>query len=168
MAQEQEIQVRRAKPSDAEKIVALVNHAWQDRGRIDDAAVIERFGSVGFLLGERDDAVVGLLGWQAENLVVGLTDFLVGSASDRFDVGQALLTEMERTARELECEVTLLFLPQPTPPGLVEFWEAIGYESQVVADLPMAWQQAAKEGRLDDDDTVMLKRLRESRVLRPM
>jgi N-acetylglutamate synthase-like GNAT family acetyltransferase len=168
MAQEQKVRVRRAKPSDADRVVALVNDAWQDQQRIDDVAVIERFGSVGFLLAERDDAIVGLLGWQAENLVVGLTDFLVGSASDRFDVGRALLAEMEQAARELECEVTLLFLPRPTPPALVKFWEALGYESQVVADLPKAWQQAAKESRLGDDDTVVLKRLREGRVLRPM
>jgi N-acetylglutamate synthase-like GNAT family acetyltransferase len=167
MAEEQGIIVRRAKPGDVGNIVALVNNAWLGE-KIDDDSVMERLGSVGFLIAERDGAVIGLLGWQAENLVVRLTDFLIGSASERFDVGQALLAEMEQAARELECEAVLLFLPKPTPPALIEFWEAIEYESQVVADLPRAWQQAAKESQLDDNDTVVLKKLRERRVLRPM
>jgi N-acetylglutamate synthase-like GNAT family acetyltransferase len=167
MAEEQGILVRRAKPGDVGNIVALVNNAWLSE-KINDGSVMERLGSVGFLIAERDGAVIGLLGWQAENLVVRLTDFLIGSASERFEVGQALLAEMEQAARELECEAILLFLPQPTPPALIEFWEAIEYESQVVADLPRAWQQAAKESQLDDTDTVILKKLRERRVLRPM
>lgn len=168
MAEEQGIVVRRAKPDDVGSIVALVNSAWSGEHKIEDVSVIDRLGSVGFLIAERDKTIIGLLGWQAENLVVRLTDFLVSSASERFDVGQALLAEMEQAARELECEAILLFLPQPTPPALVEFWEALEYKSQVVADLPRAWQQAAKESGLDDNGTVVLKKLRERRVLRPM
>ena len=75
MTQQQEIAIRRAKPSDTAKIVAFVNNAWASERRINDISVIERFGNVGFLVAERDDAIVGLLGWQAENLVVRVTDF---------------------------------------------------------------------------------------------
>jgi N-acetylglutamate synthase-like GNAT family acetyltransferase len=168
MAQEQRITVRRAKPEDAGKIATLVNRAWRDRQKIDERAVLDRFGNVGFLLAERDGALVGLLGWQAENLVVRLTDFLITPTSERFDVGQALLAEMEQAARELECEATLLFLPRSTSSALAEFWETLGYESQVVADLPRAWKEAAKEAQIEENDTVRLKKLRERRVLRPM
>jgi N-acetylglutamate synthase-like GNAT family acetyltransferase len=166
--QQQEITVRRAKPGDAGRIAAFVNHAWQGRLEIDEMTVIERLGSVGFLLAERDDTLVGMLGWQAENLVVRLTDFLVRSVSERLAVGQALLAEMDRAAGELQCEVSLLFLPRPAPPALVEFYMTLGYEPQVVADLPKAWQEAAREGQLEDYDTVLVKRLREDRVFRPM
>ena len=86
MAQQQEITVRRAKPGDADRIATFVNDAWRGQQKVDGMAVIERFGSVGFLLAERDDALIGMLGWQAENLVVGLTDLLIGSASKRVAV----------------------------------------------------------------------------------
>jgi N-acetylglutamate synthase-like GNAT family acetyltransferase len=168
MTQAREIAVRRAKPSDAGKIAAFVNNAWHGRQKVDDMAVIERFGSVGFLLAERDSELTGMLGWQAENLVVGLTDFLINPASERVAVGQALLTEMEQYAHELQCEASLLFLPRPSPPALIEFCETLGYASQVVASLPAAWQAAAREGGLRDDEMIMVKRLRERRVLRPM
>lgn len=168
MMQGQEITVRRAKPGDAGKIVAFVNRAWRGRLAIDETAVTERFGSVGFLLAEQGDTLIGMLGWRAENLVVKLTDFLVGSVSERIAVGQALLAEMERAADELQCEVALLFLPRPAPPALVEFYEALGYEPQLVADLTKAWREAARESRLEENDTVLMKKLREKRVLRPM
>lgn len=168
MAQQQEITVRRAKPTDADRIVAFVNGAWQGQQKVDEMAVTERFGSVGFLIAERDDVLVGMLGWQAENLVVGVTDFLIGSASERLDVSHALLAEMERAAGELQCEVSLLFFPRPALPALVDFCETIGYEPQLVADLPKAWKEAAREGQVEDSDTIWLKKLREKRVLRPM
>ena len=168
MAQQQEIVVRRAKVSDAGEIAEFVNGVWQGRLEIDRMAVIERLGNVGFLVVEQDGALVGMLGWQAENLVVRVTDFLVEAIPDRIAVGRALLAEMERAATELECEAAVLFLPRSAPPGLVEFYKALGYESQVVADLPKAWQEAALEGRLGHEDSVLVKQLRAQRVLRPL
>jgi hypothetical protein len=34
--------------------------------------------------------------------------------------------------------------------------------------LPKAWREAAREAKLDDDDPVLVKQLRERRVLRPL
>ncbi|MDY7080538.1 MAG: hypothetical protein SXV54_26965 [Chloroflexota bacterium] len=166
--QTQEITVRRAKPSDAGKIAAFVNRAWGGQVKVDQMEVIERFGNVGFLLAEWGDTLLGMLGWQAENLVVRLTDFLIGAASERVAVSQALLSEMERAAGELQCEAALLFPPRPAPAALVEFYETLGYEHRVVGDLPKAWQEAAHEGQLEKSDSVLVKKLREKRVLRPM
>ncbi len=168
MVQQIEIAVRRAKAGDAGRIAAFVNRAGRDQASVDEFAVIERFGSVGFLVAESAGTLVGLLGWRAENLVVRLTDFLVGPVSDRVAVGQALLSEMERSAAELQCEAALLFLPRPAPAALITFFEGLGYESRVVADLPSVWRDAAREGRLADHDTMLVKPLRDRRVMRPL
>jgi N-acetylglutamate synthase-like GNAT family acetyltransferase len=165
--QQQEITVRRARPSDAAKIAAFVNNAWRGQQKIDDMAVIERFGNVGFLLAERGGELVGMLGWMAENLVVGLTDLLIGAASDRIAVSQVLLDAMEQAADELQCEAVLVFLPRPTPPALIEFCKEIGYQPEVVSSLSAMWQETARGGGLADNDTVMVKRLREGLVFRP-
>ncbi len=164
---QQEIKVRRARPSDAGKIAAFVNDAWRGQQKIDEMAVIERFGNVGFLLAERNGGLVGILGWMAENLVVGLTDLLIGAASDRIAVSQALLDAMEQAADELQCEAVLVFLPRPTPPALIEFCKSIGYEPEAVSSLSAMWQETARGGGLTDSDTVMIKRLREGLVFRP-
>ena len=166
--EQQEITIRRAKPSDADKIAAFVNNAWHRPQEVDEEVVLRRFGTVGFLLAERDDELIGMLGWQVENLVVGLTDFLINPAAERIAIGQTLLAEMELFAQELQCEAALMFLPRPTPRALIEFCETLEYESQTIASLVPAWQTTARERGLGDADTVMIKKLSDRRVLRPM
>jgi len=168
MARQQKITVRRAMVSDAGKIAAFVNRARQGQPEIDEQAVIARFRNVGFLLAEQDGNLVGILGWQIENLVVRVSDFLVWPAQERVVVGRALLSEMEQAATELQCEVALLFLPRPSPPDLIEFCKAFGYAPRIVASLPQAWQEAAHEARIENNEAILMKQSRPNRVLRPL
>ncbi len=168
MAQRQEITVRRGKMSDAGKIAAFVNRARQGQPEINEQAVIARFRNVGFLLAEQDGNLVGILGWQIENLIVQVSDFLAWPAQERVAVGRALLSEMERAATELQCEVVLLSLPRPTPPGLVEFCKTFGYVSKTVASLPKAWREATYEAQIGNDEAVLMKQSRPNHVLSPL
>jgi N-acetylglutamate synthase-like GNAT family acetyltransferase len=164
----QGITVRRAKPGDADVIASFVNRARRGQHRVDRQSVIERFGSVGFLLAEQDGGLVGMLGWQVENLVVRITDFLVGSASHAAAISEALLSEMEKAAKELQCEVALLFLPHPAPAPLVAFCEGLGYQAQAIPSLPKAWQDAAQEAVGTGERPVYVKPLSDKRVIRPL
>jgi len=165
----QEITVRRAKPGDAGRITALVNRGRRGRAEVDESAVIERFGSVGIMVAELGGDLVGMLGWRIENLVVRVTDFLIAPVPESIAIGRALLSEMEQAAIELQCEAVLLFLPRPHSPKLVEFCNALGYESQIVGNLPKVWQEAAREARVvDGDEAMLVKRLRTGRVSRPL
>ncbi len=161
-----EITVRRAKPGDAARIAAFVNRGLREP--IDDFAVIERFGNVGLMVAEQAGDLVGVLGWRAENLVVRVTDLLLLAAPDSIAAARALLSGMDRAADELQCEVALLLLPRPYNPRLVEFCRTLGYESQPVAALPSAWQEAAHESGVASDEMILVKQLREGRVSRPL
>lgn len=167
MAQEQELVVRRAKSGDAEEIAAFVNRARRGL-EIDRVAVIMRMGSVGFLIAERAGDLIGVLGWQAENLVVRITDLLIQPAHEREAISRALFSEMEQAAKELQCEAALLLLPRPILPEWINFCEAFGYEPRWIAGLPNAWQEAAYEARLEDGRTVMVKELSSRRATLPL
>ncbi|MFL7792545.1 MAG: hypothetical protein AB8I69_10425 [Anaerolineae bacterium] len=168
MAQEQGIAVRRAKPSDASKIAAFINRVV-GRQSVDDFTIIESFGDEGFLLAERDNNLVGILGWRAENLVVRVTHLLIWPASEHVTTIPALFSEMENAAASLQCEASLLLPPgSALSPRQIEFFGELGYKPQTVAGLPKAWREAAREAKLDDDDPVLVKQLRERRVLRPL
>ena len=168
MAQRPEIVVRRARVGDVSRVVALVNHARQEQPEIDERAVIARLGSAGFLLAEQDGNLIGILGWQIENLIVRVSDFLIWPARERIAVGRLLLSEMELSAAELQCEVALLLLPSQSPPDLVEFCKVFGYAPKVVAGLPKAWREASHEAGLGNDEAILIKQLRFDRVLRPL
>ncbi len=168
MAQQQEVTIRRARVSDAGRVAAFVNRGQRGTTGIDEQTVIARLGDVVFLLADLNGDLVGILGWRAENLVARVTDLLIGPVPDRVAVGRALLSEMEQTARELQCEVVLMLLPRPTPPALIEFYEALGYEPRTVANLTKAWREAALEAGIEEDEAVVIKQLRERRVIRPL
>lgn len=161
------IQVRRASLSDAEDIAAFIKRARPnvELTRLD---IAERFGQVGFLLAERDEAITGLLGWQVENLVVRVTDFLVIETSEsRLVVGEPMVETMEKEAKDLKAEAVVLFMPPQSSSNLVSYWEAMGYERQAIADLHRAWREAVHEWS-EDAESVMIKQLREDLTHRPM
>lgn len=168
MAQQQEISVRRAGAGDSGEIAAFVNRMLGGRSSIDRQTVIERFGNVGLLLAERGGNLIGILGWRAENLVVRVSDLLIGPVSERVVAAQALFAEMEQAAHALQCEAALLLPPRQPTPQQAEFFSSLGYEARGVADLPKAWREAAREAGLTDDDSVLMKQLRADRVLRPI
>ena len=161
------VQIRRARPSDAERIAAFINRARPGRKPITSEEVRDRFGIVGFLIAEQDGEITGLLGWLVENLVARVTDFLIWPAERRLTVGRALISAMEEAAKELQCEAAMLVLPRSAPAELIAYWEAFGYRPMEVAGLPRAWREAAQEAR-SIDEQIMLKPLHEDIVQRPL
>ncbi|MGD1993932.1 MAG: GNAT family N-acetyltransferase [Anaerolineae bacterium] len=167
MEENPEIRVRRARPSDADCIAEFINRAQGKAISVSAGDVRGRFGVIGFLLTERDGEIVGFLGWRVENLVARVTDFLVWPAKERLVAGRAMVNEMEQAARELQCEVALLYLPREVTPQLLAYWEAFGYESKKVESLPKAWREAAQEVR-SLSEWVVVKQIREDMISRPL
>lgn len=161
-----QIYVRRARPTDAERIAAFVNRGRTNKP-VTSSEVLRRFGTVGFLMAEMEGEMVGLLGWQVENLVVRVTDFLIFPARLNLAVGQALLAAMEEAAQELMCEAVILIIPADVLPEVLQFWETFGYQPRDIASLPRAWREAAREAN-PLQDQIILKQLRTDRVLRPI
>ena len=166
-----EIKVRRARLLDAEAIATFVSLAKgvdpRERSRITRRTVAERFGQVGFMIAESEGEMLGRLGWQVENLVVRVTDFLLSSTENLVPVGKALIDKMEAEGQDLQAEAVILFLPANPSPKLVAFWEQFGYEFQGVEQLQKAWREAVTE-RDRTVRGVMIKRLREDYIRRPI
>lgn len=176
------VTVRRAKLSDADAIAAFVNDAWQRalgtsrdkdtvRFPISQHDVAQRFGQVGLMLAESDGRLVGVLGWQVENLVVRVVDLLVASTFDPLAIGRALVDTIEGESVALVAEAVLVFLPHRPSARLVAFWQQLGYEMQGLARLPRPWREAVAEhsvGTRRDGQEVMVKRLRDDVTYRPM
>ncbi|MBN1249096.1 MAG: hypothetical protein JXC32_15665 [Anaerolineae bacterium] len=165
------VEVRRARLSDAEAIAGFVNAAHSDvsrQGEITGLSVVQRFGQIGFMLAERAGQVVGLLGWQIENLIVRVTDCLIAaSGAEAMRIARALIETMEAEARELRAEAALLFLPAEPSAGLVRFWESLGYDAECLDALGAPCREAANEWGLSAE-RVMIKYLREEPIGRPV
>ena len=125
------------------------------------------FGEKAFLLLLRDERLVGLMGWQVENLVARVDDVFIEPSLSLPEAMKAMTDEVEQASKELQCEAALLFL-SPDLAQHQDVWQTVGYDARTVKDLGVrAWQDAAMESM--KPGTVMLfKQLRKDRVLRPV
>ncbi len=159
------LKVQKAGPKQAGEIAAFLSKVTGQQ--VSRADVLAAFGEKAYLLLRRGETLVGLLGWQVENLVSRINEFHLLPEISLEEAAPLMLEEMERGSRELQCEAALLFLP-PAQAEKSQIWESLGYKRREPASLGMrAWQEAARESQ--PPGTVLLfKQLRQDRVLQPL
>ena len=159
--------VERAGPRQAEEIAAFISHTSKGRRSLDREDVMAAFGEKAFLLLKSDGKLVGLVGWQVENLVARVADIYLEPGFTLGEAMRILMAEIERKSRELQCEALLLFLP-PHIARQAAVWHALGYAMRTPPSLGVrAWQEAAQES-MPAGTVLLFKQLRKDRVMRPV
>lgn len=160
-----EFKVKRGNPKHSEEIAALMTRLAQIEMNADDVMVA--FGEKAFFILEQDEKLVGLAGWQIENLVTSVTDLYVNDNIAQEEGIKALVEEIEKASKSLQSEASLLFV-ETERMGQSLVWKELGYSKHTPQSLGVqAWQDAAKE-KLTPDKTLFFKQLRMDRVLLPI
>jgi len=162
-----EFSVQRGRPRDSSNIAALITRLSGGAQPLTQNDIMAAFGEKAFLLLMVDKQMVGLAGWQVENLVARTIDLYIDPAAPAQQALKALVTEVERASQELQCEASLIFLP-PQMASQEALWKELGYARRTPQSLSIqAWQEAARESQ--PPNTILLfKQLRQDRVLRPI
>lgn len=159
--------LQRGKPRDSQKIADLVTKLSKGKRTMSRDEVMEAFGEKAFLLLQLGDELVGMAGWQVENLVVRTLDMYLGPKAPADKALPILLNEVERASGELQCEASLVFPPMELV-GFDSVWKQIGYERRTPESLDVqAWTDAAIES-MPKGSALFFKQLRADRVLRPI
>lgn len=160
------ITVIRGKPAHSVEIANLFNRLSASGQAMTPEKVMEAFGEKAYLLLTMGNELVGAMGWQVENLVARTLDLLIDPQTPMERALPPLIQEMETASNELQCEVSLIFVP----PELAKLgiWRILGYEPRLPHALGVqAWQEAAQES-LKPGMVMLFKQLRKDRVLRPI
>ncbi len=162
-----ELAVQRGRPRDSANIAALITRLSGGTRPLSSDDVMAAFGDKAFLLLMADKQLVGLAGWQVENLVARTTELYLEPDISTTQALRTLVTEVERASQDLQCEASLLFLP-PQLAAQENVWKEMGYTRRTPQTLGVqAWQDAALESQ--PSNTILLfKQLRQDRVLRPI
>lgn len=162
-----QLAIKKAGPKQADEIAAFITRYNKEKKKVNRDDVMAAFGEKAFMLILRDKDLIGLMGWQVENLVARVVEFYLDPRLALTDAAPALMQEVEKAARQLQSEAALLFLP-------VEFarhdglWKSLGYEKRDIESLGVrAWEEAARESYVDGSE-MLFKQLRVDRVLRPI
>ena len=159
--------VERAGPRQVNEIAEFITEISKGRRAMDAADVMAAFGEKAFLLLKIDERLVGLAGWQVENLIARVSDVYLEPGLALGEAVRVLMEAIEITSRELQSEVLLLFLP-PHLGRHNAVWDALGYSSRNPQDLRVnAWEEAAIES-MPVGTVMFYKQLRKDRVLKPV
>jgi dephospho-CoA kinase len=164
----EELKTARGKPSNAQEIADLINVLHENgEEKVTKADVLEAFGEKAFILLKKDKDPVGLIGWQIENLVARTTDILIDNSVFVDEALPKLVTEMEKSSIDLQCEASLVFVNEEIA-RYASLWELMGYKQKAPKQLGVtAWQEAAQE-HMGQGSILYFKQLRQDRVLRPI
>jgi L-amino acid N-acyltransferase YncA len=160
------VTVRRAKRRDVRTLAAIMRGTMRWRTPPGEDQVLEMLYDKGYWLAMSRQGG-GLTGWRAENLVMCIDDFYVYPPKYHAQVGGPLLETVETEAKALSCEVAIVFLEEQIAPEAVEFFTAQGYARQGLDELYSIWREVAQEF-LGEGRFMMVKKLREKRIMRPL
>ena len=161
------LDVRRATPESAEQIASYMSEKSRTKKRMTKDDIMAAFGEKAYMLLLSDEEIIGLLGWQVENLITRVDDVILDEGL-AFQKGlEALMNYVEESSKELQSEAALLFLP-PSLAQHENLWSPLGYQARTVKDLQVkAWQNAVMES-MPPGTVLLFKQLRKDRILRPM
>jgi dephospho-CoA kinase len=161
------LEVNRAGPRQAAEIAILVNRLARGKRNINRDDVMASFGEKAFLILSAEGKPSGLAGLKVENLIARTDDVYLDPSIPLTTGLSALTKEIERISRELQCEISLLFLP-PSIARQEATFRNLGYQLRTPESLGVrAWQEAAVES-MPGGMVMLFKQLRQDRVLRPV
>jgi dephospho-CoA kinase len=133
--------------------------------RADD--VMEAFGEKAFLMLFSGSELVGVAGWQVENLVARTDDLFIAPTVSAEKALPLLLNEVEEASNALQCEASLVFPPVELV-GVDAIWQQLAYTRRTPEALgSQVWTEAAVES-MPAGAALFFKQLRADRVLRPI
>ena len=162
-----EFSVQRGKPKNSTAIAELITRLSKGKRRMTADDVMEGFGDKAYMLLQLDGKLVGVAGWQVENLVTRTTDIFLEERVNLQKALDTLIKEVEQASSELQSEASLAF-PLSELGAQEETWKQLGYEKRTPETLGVqAWQDSANES-LTAESVLLFKQLRQDRVLRPI
>jgi dephospho-CoA kinase len=163
------VHIKRGMPNNAETIAQFISSmSGQPTSRMD---VMMSFGQKSYLLAYDDqDRMIGLMGWQVENLITRVDEFYLLPSIQKEPVIQSLLNAVEIASKELQSEVGFIFLPQTSARDTLSAIGGQGYEPTTISEIKIpAWREALQEvSNGNPSMTIMHKPLRKDRVLKPI
>ncbi|MFZ0547666.1 MAG: dephospho-CoA kinase [Candidatus Promineifilaceae bacterium] len=161
------IVVRRARPSDVASILLLIKRATDGAVKIKRSELLLALGDRGYLIGQKGTEISTVIGWRSENLIARIDQIFVYPPEAAEVAGPAVLKEIEETAVSLMCEVILAFPSNEIAPPVLELLLDRQFEEVELARLPDVWQAAVVDSQ-PDDTFILMKKLRDTRILKPV
>ncbi len=157
------LQVRRARPSDVAAMLLLIQKATGGSVTMKRAELLMALSERGYFIGQIGAAVSAVVGWNIDSQVARIDQIFIHPLSAAATTGLAILEEIEKSANDHICEIIIAFVPDDAPDEIQQMfaWQAFAAMDKI--DLPLAWQEAITESQ-PGNTHFLLKVLRDERL----
>jgi dephospho-CoA kinase len=162
------VEIRRANPRDVSALVSLINRTKGHGSSVDRAQILESFGEQGYMVAEVEGELRAAIGWSTEDFIARIRQIFILRTGEWETVLRMLVEAVCQAAAELMCEVALLFYPSGTPADIERLYRASQFEPAALETLIPAWRRAAEQSMPAPGGQIMVRKLREKRVMRPI
>ncbi|MBN1967243.1 MAG: dephospho-CoA kinase [Anaerolineae bacterium] len=163
---EAEVTVKRGTPKNAEEIARLITElTGQQMTRTD---LMMAFGEKSYMLADVNGTNVGLVGFQVENLITRVDEFMLVPKFAHPAVVRLMIDAVEQASTDLQSEIGFFFLPQDVPQPVRDAFGEKGYAARTLEQIKVpAWREAARESQ-PEGTIIFARKLRAERVLKPL
>jgi dephospho-CoA kinase len=138
--------VRRARPSDVAAVLLLIQRATGGAVRMKRAELLMALSERSYLIAQEKTEINMVVGWSTHSTTAVAIDQIYSyPAQAALSSGPAVLAEIEESARQLICEVVLVYLPPDVPAPVQQLLDGSGYRPLRQGELHRAWREVIEE-----------------------
>lgn len=130
--------------------------------------ILMKFGQRAYLLAYSGSTIIGLAGWQIENLITRVTEILMLPTAPKERILGEMVESIEKSSLDLQSELSLLFIEEALTGEVEKPLRMLDYERTNPSEFRVPdWRDAVEESA-PEGTVLFAKKLREDRILRPM
>jgi dephospho-CoA kinase len=157
------VQIRRAKPSDIPGILLLIQRATDGKVKMKRAELLMALSERGYFIGQADAEISVVAGFSIDSQIAQVDQMFVYPLEMAAVTGTAVVEEITKSAFNHMAEIVIIYLRNDIPDELRVIFDAAGYITEPKEQLARNWQKAVEENQ-PEDTFFVIKILRDTRV----
>lgn len=158
-----DLQVRRARPSDIPSILLLIQKATDGKVQMKRAELLMALSERGYFIGQVGTEISAVLGYNIDSQVARIDEVYIYPLEMASQTGKAVLEDIEISAATHMGQIIVAFLPEDSPEPIRELFESEDYAPMPFEEMTRGWQMAVEEAQ-PEGTTCLVRLLRDTRV----
>ena len=147
-----DLEVRRARPSDIPSILLLIHKATEGAVRMKRSDLMMALSERSYFIGQVGVQISAVFGWSIESGVTNIDQIYIHPPEAAGLTGPAIIEEIGTSAFQHMCELLVVFLPKGGPNYLQELFESQDYRTADLDKMVGSWRQAIQEAQPENTD----------------
>jgi dephospho-CoA kinase len=159
----EDLQVRRARPSDIPSILLLIQKATDGKVKMKRADLLLALSERGYFIGQVGSDISTVIGYNIDSQVARIDEIYIYPLEMVTQTAKAVLEDIEISAASHMGQIIVAFLPEDIPSSIRDLFEAEAYEPMPFDEMARGWQFAIEESQPEGTD-YLVRLLRDTRA----